>query len=79
MFPMCDFCQGCSFKTLNQTWQYYLFENLFLSFLIMCIGEVCIHEYRCSQGPEVWGPPNTGVIGGCELPDVSAGNQSQVL
>lgn len=31
-FQFMVFGQGCSFQTLNQTWQYYLSENLFLSF-----------------------------------------------
>jgi hypothetical protein len=39
---------------------------------------LCVpHIWMCLQGPEGVRCPGTGVTGGCELPDVGAGNKSE--
>lgn len=40
-----------------------------------------VHEYSCPQGPEEKGvgSPEAGIIGGCELSDVDAGDCTRIL
>lgn len=43
-------------------------------------GRVCAHWCRYPQRPEVSaGPSGAGVLAGCKLPDLYAGNQAPVL
>lgn len=42
-------------------------------------GGVCLPKHRCPRKPEVTDSPGAGVTGGCESPDVAAGNQTWVL
>lgn len=55
------------------------------SWLVVCVcsGGVCVSPPHVSRSPQMSeegvGSPGTGVPGSCELPDVSAGNQTWVL
>jgi hypothetical protein len=40
---------------------------------------MCAYELRCPQRPKLSDPFEAGVIGGCELDNVCAGNWTQIL
>lgn len=54
----------------------------FLNFILhLCVCFVCMNlcarcVYMYPQKPEGIGSPGTGIKSGCELPDMSAGNQT---
>lgn len=56
VFPICDFWQGCSFKTVNQTQQHCLFRTLLIVFNYV-LGR--LHVCRCPQVSEVWDSPSS--------------------
>lgn len=54
----------------------FLMFHLFL-FMCMIFYSVCVTVLRCGKGDDL--TPETVVIGGCELSDVGAVNQTHVL
>lgn len=67
----------------KQLWRNYLFlKNYFYYFVILCICvSVCgyVHRCRCPQESKRSWLPEAGVPGGCEPPDLGAGNRTYFL